>query len=178
VRKHLAAIAATTLLLSGCALNSGLGATSQGGAGIVQIAPDRRHERITIAGQTLDGMAVSTQTMKGIVVVNAWASWCRNCAFEWRDLQTVSLANTDVHFLGLNESDTQTAAQAFLGEHPTSYQHIFDPHNVALNRIKDLPSVSIPTTLVLDQQHRVAARIMGRVSSKDLTKIIRDLRTE
>lgn len=81
-------------------------------------------------------------------------------------------------FLGLNESDTKQAAVKFLSTHQTTYGHIFDPDNAILKRIKDLPSLAIPTTLVLDSQHRIAARIMGQVHGDDLERIINDLRSE
>ena len=169
---------ATTLFLSGCALTSDSNSASQDGVGTVRIAPAKRDEPITIAGQTMSGTNLSTKTMDGIIVVNAWASWCRNCIFEWKDLQALSRAYPNVHFLGLNESDSKSSAQAFLKSHPSEYQHIFDPDNRIFNKLPGLPSLSIPMTLVLDPKHRVAARIMGRVDKQVLSDIITDLVTE
>ena len=169
---------ATTLLLSGCALNSDSNSASQDGVGTVRIAPAKRDEPIEIAGQTLTGKSLSTQTMNGMIVVNAWASWCRNCIFEWKDLQALSQAYPNVHFLGLNESDSKSSAQAFLKSHPSEYQHLFDHDNRIFNKLPGLPSLSIPMTLVLDAKHRVAARIMGRVDKQSVGEILSSLSTE
>ena len=168
----------TMTVISGCTLSSGSKQTTNNGVGEVRIAPAHRHNPILISGPSLTGTSLSTASMNGVIVVNAWASWCRNCSFEWRDLQRLSEAHPDVTFLGLDESDSKTAAKKFLAAHPTSYQHLFDPNNSILNRIKDLPSVAIPTTLVLDKQHRVAARIMGRINPDDLQNLISALVAE
>lgn len=169
---------ATTLFLSGCALNSDSNSASQDGVGTVRIAPAKRDEPIEIAGQTMSGTNLSTNTMDGIIVVNAWASWCRNCIFEWKDLQALSRAYPNVHFLGLNESDSKSSAQAFLKSHPSEYQHLFDHDNRIFNKLPGLPSLSIPMTLVLDAKHRVAARIMGRVDKQSVGEILSSLSTE
>lgn len=174
MRKILALVTAATLLTSGCTLVTGKDDASS----VVLISASKRSEPITISGVTLDGDNLSTNALDGIVVVNAWASWCRTCILEWPDLQEVALENPTVSFLGLNESDTKQAALKFLDSHPTNYQHIFDPNNEILNKFKDLPSLAIPITLVLDNKRRVAARIMGRVHSEDLQNIINDLAAE
>jgi len=178
VRKYLTLLIVTTTVISGCALSSGSKQTSANGVGEVRISAARRHSPIVLSGPTLADTSLSTASINGVIVVNAWASWCRNCIFEWRDLQQLSKANSNVTFLGLDESDSRPAAKKFLAAHPTRYQHIFDPNNAILNGIKDLPSVAIPTTLVLDKQHRIAARIMGRINSDDLQNIISDLVAE
>ena len=175
MRKILVLLTATALLSSGCALATG---QQDDSSNVVLISASERSDPITISGMTLEGVNLSTTTLDGMVVVNAWASWCRTCILEWRDLQEVALANPNVSFLGLNESDSKQAALKFLDSNPTNYQHIFDPNNEILNDIKDLPSLAIPITLLLDNKHRVAARIMGRAHSADLQKIINALADE
>jgi thiol-disulfide isomerase/thioredoxin len=166
------------VFLSGCAANNGSKQNAHDGTGVVRISPARRHSPVVLSGTTLAGTSLSTSNIHGVIVVNAWASWCRNCIFEWRDLQRVSNSHINVAFLGLDESDSKQTATKFLAAHPTSYQHIFDPDNAILNRIKDVSSVAIPTTLVLDKQHRVAARIVGRINSEELENIVSDLLAE
>lgn len=178
MRKILAVLATSTLLLSGCTTNAGLTKNAQNGTGVSRISPTKRTEPITISGYSLQGQKLSTKALDGIVVVNAWASWCRTCILEWRDLQDVSKVNPDVSFLGLNESDSKQEALKFLSSHQTNYGHIFDPDNAILNSIQGLPSLAIPTTIVLDKKHRIAARIMGQVHGGDLKDIISKLRAE
>jgi thiol-disulfide isomerase/thioredoxin len=178
VRKYFTVLAVTSLLISGCSFGGGATKATQEGTGSVRIAPDNRGTPLTIAGTTLTDRNFSTSSVKGIIVVNAWASWCRNCLFEWRDLQTIARNNPEVKFLGLNESDSKQAATKFIADHPTSYEHIYDRDNHVLNQIRGLPSVAIPTTIVLDKQHRLAARIMGPIDLRNLEEIVTSLKTE
>jgi thiol-disulfide isomerase/thioredoxin len=61
-------------------------------------------------------------------VVNIWASWCGPCRFEFPTLQKLSAAyGKRVAFLGVDNQDSDDAAQTFLGEAPLSYPSYTDP---------------------------------------------------
>ena len=178
MRTKSAFLAGLILLTSGCAAVSNITKPPSHGTGVVRLGPEHRHAPISLSGDSLTGERVATSSFTGIVVINAWASWCRTCIFEWKALQDVAASHPEVAFVGLNESDSKQAAIKFVTAHPSKYPHLFDPHNAILNSIKELPSLSIPTTLVLDRHHRIAARIMGRVTAQDLSDILSDLQSE
>jgi cytochrome c biogenesis protein CcmG/thiol:disulfide interchange protein DsbE len=62
------------------------------------------------------------------IVVNAWASWCGPCRFEFPFLQDLSARyGKQVAFLGVNSEDAEDAAATFLREEPVPYPSYSDP---------------------------------------------------
>ena len=61
------------------------------------------------------------------VVVNKWASWCGPCRTEFRYFQRLSAQEgRTVAFVGVDSSDTPSAAKRFLAGHPVSYPSYSD----------------------------------------------------
>jgi len=178
VRKFSGLVVALVFLTSGCSQNLSGGPRNSTGAGTIRFAPTQRKLPLILRGTSVAGLPLSTSQLNGVVVINAWASWCQTCVAEWSTLQEVAASHPHIKFLGLNESDTKVSALKFLHDHPTRYGNIFDPHNAVLGSVPSLQSLAIPTTLVLDKQHRIAARIMGQVKADSLNSILDDLSAE
>jgi thiol-disulfide isomerase/thioredoxin len=67
-------------------------------------------------------------TLRGYpAVVNAWASWCGPCRFEFPTLQKLSARyGKQVAFLGINSEDSDSLAREFLEEAPVPYPSYSD----------------------------------------------------
>ncbi len=167
--------ALASLLTSGCA-GSGLYADApvvtipatapaiNPAVGLTVIPPDEREDAIVIAGETLNGTPLSTQDLAGdIVVINAWASWCPPCIEELPLLESAAKAFADrgVVFIGVNSLDDPIAAAGLLAS--SVYPSIDDRDGRVLATIPDVPPRSLPSTVILDAQGRVAVRIIGPV---------------
>jgi cytochrome c biogenesis protein CcmG/thiol:disulfide interchange protein DsbE len=62
------------------------------------------------------------------VVVNMWASWCEPCQSEFPVFQKVAVADgRRIGFVGIDVSDHNGAAGAFLKKFPVSYPSYVDP---------------------------------------------------
>ena len=132
------------------------------------------------SGPALSGTGtVSTGDYPGkVVVINVWGSWCGPCRLEAKDLAEASekTAKTAA-FVGLNIRDTNPdAARAFVRAFEIGYPHIYDPNGEQLVRFAGtLPPNGIPTTLLIDTDGRIAARVVGVVDQTTLLGLIDDV---
>lgn len=160
---------------------SELGYTSPDGATTI-LAPADREALAGLAGETLDGGQFDIADQLGsVVVLNVWASWCPPCRAESPDLAKVSrdLADEGVSFVGLNLKDSRTAAQAFVSKVGIDYPSLFDPDGTKLLALSGaLPPTSLPATLVIDREGRVAARALGAVDESRLRGLIEPVLAE
>jgi thiol-disulfide isomerase/thioredoxin len=128
-----------------------------------------------VAGKTLQGHAyTSAQFVGDVIVVNVWASWCGPCREESPTLASLSrsLASEQVHFVGLDEADTRSAAIDFATSDGIGYPSVFDQNSSLLARLKVLPIRGIPSTMVLDRTGHLAGRIIGPVNAAELVSLI------
>lgn len=129
----------------------------------------------------MSGGSLSTSSLLGdVVVLNAWASWCEPCRDESPALGRISrkLAASGVSFVGLDEEDTQEKARAFAAKTAMSYPHLFDHNGDLLKSLRLLPTSGIPSTLVLDRNGKVAARVIGAVHESEFERLVRSVAAE
>jgi len=176
-----ALLACAALILTGCSGSSG--DSDQGfisaQPGLSRVDPAQRQAAPDITGKTLDGKQASLAALKGkVVVINVWGSWCNPCRAEADALvaaydQTKGTAD----FLGINSRDLSSdTALAFVRTHKIPYPSIYDPSGAQVARFTGiLPPQAIPSTLVIDAQGRVAARIIGQVTTTTLVQLVGDV---
>jgi len=154
------------------------------GKGIITRLPvSDRKEPGQVAGETLDGEPISLDDYAGkTVVVNVWGSWCAPCRAEAPDLVAASeeLADDDVEFLGINSRDLdRVAAQAFQRRFEVPYPSIYDQQGKTLLAFRGtLSPNAIPSTVVIDEEGRVAASVIGEVTKATLVGLVEDVVSE
>lgn len=180
-----AALAAASI--AGCskstAGSSGTGGSDTGyvaGDGsIVVVPPEQRVAAPDFTLPTLDGGSFTLAEQLGkVVVMNVWASWCAPCRAEAPELQQVwaKSEGKGVQFVGLDTRDSATAAQAFVNRFAITYPQAIDTDGRVQLLFRDtLPAQAIPSTVIVDAQGRVAARILGATTAAALRNVIDDV---
>jgi len=117
-----------------------------------------------------------------VVVVNVWGQWCGPCRAEVTQLQRVYDATRDagVSFLGIDVRDnSRQAAQDFVADRHVTFPSIYDPAMRTLIAFGGkYPTTVIPSTLVLDRQHRVAAVFLRELLAEDLLPVVQRVAVE
>ncbi len=129
-----------------------------------------------VTGVGLDGEPLSLADLRGrVVVVNVWGSWCVPCREEAPALSRMSkeLAGQGVSFIGINVRDNVTAAKAFERRYGITYPSFDDPQARAVLAFQGvIPVQAVPSTVVLDREGRVAARVIGVFREPALRSLI------
>ena len=144
------------------------------GNGIVTIIETSDREVAPpITGPLLGGGSYAQE--KGeVILMNVWASWCSPCRAEAPALQELSAAHPQVQFVGVLTRDNVVAARAFVDRFKLTYPTITDDALLA-DFTGQLSVNAIPTTLLIDKQGRVAARISGEITYSTLDELLEDL---
>jgi peroxiredoxin len=169
---------AAAVALAGCTADGRESACESAG-GIVQCAPDQRSDAPKIEGELLKGGSYDVADQRGqVVVVNFWGSWCAPCRAEADDLENTYQATkgSGVTFVGINVQDSRDKAVAF-EEGRVTYPSIFDPGS-RLALAMDIPPNTIPATVVLDREGRIATVIRAAVRQEGLQPIVERIAAE
>lgn len=172
---------AAIVALTACSPSGGDDDTDGSSRRITELAPENRVDPPDVSGEDLQGKPVDIADWRGyVVVVNVWGSWCPPCRIETPDLNRVALEKADdVRFLGIAVRENAAASKAFAERMDMPYPSISDPSSTLLTRFAEpLPAVAVPTTLVLDREGRVAARVLDRVSYSTLTALVEAVQEE
>ena len=175
-------VASFLIILTGCADSFDsmpTGSTNTQGAtkpGVITIPVEDRVSIGPLSGTTLTGTKYVLARNSKLTVINVWASWCTNCRLEWKDLQLAAAKYPEVRFLGLNTSDKQSSALAFVQKYGDNYPHIFDPDLFTFGSMRGVNSAALPMTVILDNEQKVAAKILGKVNFAELSDVLDNLK--
>lgn len=167
------------LVLIGCS-NGGAITNEQSfvsGNGVATfIKAESRKAAPELSGNTLQGEKFLS-TRGTIQVVNVWASWCSPCRAEAPVLQELSTTMPEIQFVGILTRDNLVAARSFVTRFNITYPTLIDD-SVILGFKDTLIANAIPTTLIIDKQGKVAARISGEVTFSGLRDLIMKVQNE
>lgn len=150
------------------------------GDGAVESIPaDERGEPVELTGTLLDGTAWDIASTRGkVLVLNVWGSWCAPCVAEapalqktWEGLQA---DRAPVEFVGIDFREDPARGAAFSAKEGITYPSLSDESGVAILALQG-KAPTVPTTLVLDTQGRIAARVNGPVSATTLRGLVDDV---
>ena len=141
--------------------------------------PGHRPAAPPVSGTTVNGRHLSLAEFRGhTIVINFWGSWCAPCRAEAPALGQLArqLQPRGVRFVGVDIRDEPDSALAFMQQFNVGYPSLNDPGDeIALNFRSTVPPADIPTTLVIDRNGRIAARIFGASSYRQLRSLINEV---
>ncbi|AEN10611.1 MULTISPECIES: TlpA disulfide reductase family protein [unclassified Streptomyces] len=193
-RRRFTLLAATAvagaLTLSACSddgVKSGGGGNTNfvtASSGISTVAKGDRTAAPKLDGTTLDDKQLDVADYKGkVVVLNVWGSWCGPCRLEAKYFAKVAkeTEGQDVQFVGINTRDTQKSlAVSFEQDYGVTYPSLYDPTGKLILRFPKgtLNLQTIPSTVVIDRDGKIAARKLGALDEEKLHEMIDPLIAE
>ncbi|MEO9326870.1 TlpA family protein disulfide reductase [Gordonia aurantiaca] len=182
--------AALILLVGGCSTGDDAVAqgntfqfVSPGGQTVITYEPADRKPIAGLEGENLvtgEPLSLSDEQFDDkVVVINVWGSWCGPCRGEADDLERVYERNRadGVEFLGINLRDDRNSARDFVIDRNVGFPSIYDFPGLSLASLTTPTSV-VPTTIVLDRQHRPAAVFLKAVSESELNEVVERVAAE
>lgn len=141
----------------------------------VWVPKDQRTAGPKLELSDIPGRKQSLASLKGkVIVVNFWATWCVPCKTEMPEITHVYAAYHDrgVEFLGAayEERSGRPKVQAFMKSYEMQFPVWLEVSEGAMKLFGVGPGV--PATVILDSQHRIAARIPGPTDEAQLRELI------
>lgn len=137
-----------------------------------------------ITGESLlePGKQIRLSDYRGkVVVLNIWGAWCGPCRSEAPELEELYQERKDkgVQVLGIDvRDDVRSMPEDFARNLKLTYPSIYDPSSRSLLGLKGYPRNAVPSTIILDKQHRVAQIFLIAKLKSDFGPIVDRLAAE
>ena len=114
-----------------------------------------------------------------VVLLNAWGPWCAPCRKEVPQLQKLSdsLKSRGLLIVGLATRTNDTAVLAFADKNGVTLPQLADFDSAALASLRGIPSATVPGTIFIDREGRIAGWALGAADPaliESLTKSLLD----
>lgn len=156
-----------------------------GGEKVINYEESERKPLRTFSGEDVRDTekTISLEDYEGeIVVLNSWGQWCAPCRAEADDLQEIhtELQKRDLGtVLGINVRDyNPQVSNDFLEDNGLKYPSIYDPPFKTAAALGGVPTSVVPTTIVLDKQHRPATVFLRSITAQDVMDVVDKLEKE
>ena len=156
-----------------------------GGEKVINYEESERKPLRTFSGEDVrdTDKTISLEDYEGeIVVLNSWGQWCAPCRAEADDLQEIhtELQKRDLGtVLGINVRDyNPQVSNDFLEDNGLTYPSIYDPPFKTAAALGGVPTSVVPTTIVLDKQHRPATVFLRSITAQDVMDVVDKLEKE
>lgn len=156
-----------------------------GGEKVINYEESERKPLRTFSGEDVRDRdkTISLEDFEGeIVVLNSWGQWCAPCRAEADDLQEVhsELQKRQIGtVLGINVRDyNPQVSNDFLEDNGLKYPSIYDPPFKTAAALGGVPTSVVPTTIVLDKQHRPATVFLRSITAQDVMDVVDKLEKE
>lgn len=153
--------------------------TSPGGKYEFSYPVGERQQVGEMSGPDLTGKkTISLSDYQGkVVVLNFWGSWCPGCRDEAQGLEASwqKYRARGVQFVGVDVKDLQGAGQAYAAGKGITYPSIYDFGMRTMLSVRGLPTGSLPVTIVLDKQGKVAHIWLQEITEGDLDTVLPEL---
>jgi thiol-disulfide isomerase/thioredoxin len=181
------------LMLSACVLTSSGCATDSlaeqfregdnknyiaGDGTVTEYAFGSRPKAADWSGVSESGVNLSSNQLTGVItVMNFWYAGCAPCRVEMPELIELQdqFISDEVQFIGVNVRDTAETALAFARQVDLNFPSVMDAKtgSVVLGFTGVVTPQAVPTTLVIDSDGNVSARVLGRIDKGILEELIK-----
>ncbi len=126
-----------------------------------------------VGPELYNGSTVRLSDYKGkVIVLNFWASWCRECALEHPSLLEINERyrdQPDFIMIGVNYQDKEDLAKAYLKQHGNNFTHVRDfSGKISI----DYGIYGVPETFVIDKEGMIRHKSIGPIIGATYTHLV------
>jgi thiol-disulfide isomerase/thioredoxin len=150
---------------------------------VTEFALGSRPKAADWSGISESGQNLSSEQLSGVItVMNFWYAGCAPCRIEMPELIELQdqFLSDEVQFIGVNVRDTAETALAFARQVNLNFPSVMDAKtgSVVLSFTGVVTPQAVPTTLVIDSEGNVSARVLGRIDKRILETLIETVVSE